>query len=75
MVFLPKLNPSYDYYRIIPTGMVNVMEERWWSITWPNNGELLMYARVKSDIGFHDATLKLLAAAHQMPDFESVEYL
>ena len=75
VVFLPTLNPSYDYYRIIPPSLVKVMEERWWSITWPNNGELLLYARVKTDIGFHDATFKSLAEAHQMPDFESVEFL
>ena len=65
-VFLPKLDPSYDNYRIIPTGLVKVMEERWWSITWPNNGELFLYARVKSDTGFHDATFKSLAEAHQI---------
>ena len=65
-VFLPKLDPSYDLYRIIPTGLVKVVEERWWSITWPNNGELFLYARVKSDTGFHDATFKSLAEAHQI---------
>ena len=65
-VFLPKLDPSYDHYKIIPTGLVKVMEERWWSITWPDNGEILLYARVKSDTGFHDATFKSLAAAHQI---------
>ena len=65
-VFLPKLDPSYDTYRIIPTGLVKVVEERWWSITWPNNGELFLYARVKSDTGFHDATFKSLAEAHQI---------
>ena len=65
-VFLPKLAPSYDKYKILPTGLVKVLEERWWSITWPDNGEILLYARVKSDTGFHDATFKSLAAAHQI---------
>ena len=65
-VFLPKLDPSYDLYRIIPTGLVKVVEERWWSITWPNNGELFLYAQVKSDTGFNDETFKSLASAHQI---------
>ena len=69
-VFLPKLDPSYDNYKIIPTGLVKVIEERWWSFTWPDNGEVFIYAQVKSVTGFSDATFKSLATAHQMPELD-----
>ena len=69
-VFLPRLDPSYDNYKIIPTGLVKVIEERWWSFTWPDNGEVFIYAQVKSVTGFNDATFKSLATAHQMPELD-----
>jgi hypothetical protein len=62
-VFLPKLDPSYDKYKIIPTGNEKVDEERWWRITG-SAGELILYARARSEGGFSAEVLKGLSQVH-----------
>jgi len=62
-VFLPSVDPSYDRYKIIPTGNEKVFEERWWRIVW-GGGEFILFARVKSAGGFGESVLKSLSQVH-----------
>ena len=60
-VFLPKVDPSYDNFSKIPTpGSGAVYDQRWWRISW-TDGELILFARVKSQSGFGAETMKSLA--------------
>ena len=60
-VFLPKVDPSYDNFGVVPPAASQaVYDQCWWRIFW-DEGEFILFARVKSQSGFGAETLKSLA--------------
>jgi hypothetical protein len=61
-VFLPKVDPSYDNFGVVAASNSNtaVYDQRWWRICW-DDGEIILFARVKSLSGFGAETMKSLA--------------
>ena len=60
-VFLPKVDPSYDAFSVVPVLVPPCSNvARWWRISW-GEGELILFARVKSASGFGPETMSSLA--------------